>query len=226
MALRRLPSAVVALLILVGGGVEAQAETRRPAPTAANVQRLEYAVALHSLDAALLASSSATRTLEAWCRDHRLALEGVVTAEAVAGEPKPITSEQRQRLAISSDEPVRYRRVRLKCGAVTLSNADNWYVPSRLTPAMNEALDHSDTPFGKVVGPLGISRRTVSATVLWDPLETRRRAGRRSNATRVTPATPPADILQHRADVLDRDGRPIAEVVETYTGAALSFLGR
>lgn len=201
----------------------AAAKVRRPvasAASAAYVARLEYAVGLHSLDAALLVSPSATRTLETWCRDHRLDPAGVITADVVAGEPKPITAEQRQRLGVGPDEPVRYRRVRLTCGAVTLSHADNWYVPARLTPAMNDALDHSDTPFGKVVSPLGISRRTVSATVLWDPL-----AGVDRVQGAASAVTPPADILQHRADVLDRDGRPIAEVVETYTGAALKPLG-
>ena len=200
------------------------AEPRRR-PSVGYVARLEQAVAVHSLDAALLASSSATRTLEAWCRDHHLDPAGVITAEAVRADPKPITAEQRQRLAIKQEEPVRYRRARLKCGAVVLSNADNWYVPSRLTPAMNAALDATDMPFGKVVAPLGVSRRTVSAMVLWDPLAGSQWEARRPAGPMTAPA-PAADILQHRADVLDRDGRPISEVVETYTGAALEFLRR
>jgi hypothetical protein len=37
-------------------------------------------------------------------------------------------------------------------------------VPSRLTAAMNRALDTTDTPFGTVVRPLNFHRKTVAAT--------------------------------------------------------------
>jgi hypothetical protein len=39
-----------------------------------------------------------------------------------------------QILGVDPDEPVRFRRVPLKCGDHVLSEAENWYVPSRLTP--------------------------------------------------------------------------------------------
>jgi hypothetical protein len=50
--------------------------------------------------------------------------------------------------------------VQLWCGDRLLSEADNWYVPSRLTPAMNTALETTDTPFGKAVQELKPYRRT------------------------------------------------------------------
>ena len=160
----------------------------------------ETAPPLDALNARLLAGASATRTLEDWCREHRLAADPRILAERVAGPDKPIAPVQRARLGIGAEEAVRYRHVRLRCGTRVLSEADNWYVPSRLTPAMNAALDGSDVPFGTVVAPLGISRRTFSVE-----------RPARSNGE----AAPPW-LLRHRAIVRDRAGRPIAEVAESY----------
>ena len=47
------------------------------------------------------------------------------------------------------------------CGSVVLSEADNWYVPSRLTPEMNRLLDTTDAPFGRVVQAVHFRRRTL-----------------------------------------------------------------
>ena len=57
---------------------------------------------------------------------------------------------------------MRYRRVRLMCGDRLFSDADNWYVPERLTPEMNTALEGSDTPFGRVIAPLKATRQTLA----------------------------------------------------------------
>jgi chorismate-pyruvate lyase len=194
-------------------------------PEALYVARLESAAILYDLNGRLLAGPSATRTLEAWCRDHRLADPAKIVANRVSGSDKPITAEQRSRLKIGADEPVRYRHVRLRCGNSILSEADNWYVPSRLTAAMNAQLDDSDTPFGIVVAPLGISRRTIEARLLWRPLDVgwdmQGAIGRRSYRTR---ANVPYHIIEHRALVLDAAATPIAEVTETYTAANLAFL--
>ena len=45
------------------------------------VARLEALAMMQTLNAALLASRSATQTLEQWCGDHRLAAEPKVTAD-------------------------------------------------------------------------------------------------------------------------------------------------
>src|SRR5947209_6431546 len=66
-------------------------------------------------------------------------------------------------LAARPDETIRYRHVRLMCGTHLLSEADNWYRPSQLTPQMNAALDTTDTPFGTAVRPLGFHRKTLGA---------------------------------------------------------------
>ncbi len=113
--------------------------------------------------------------------------------------------------SVGPQEPVAYRRVRLRCGERVLSEADNWYVPALLTPDMNRTLDTTDTSFGRVVAPLDFRRETLSAKLLWSPES--RGAG--------SPIALPRFVLQHRA-VLERpDGRPFSALVETYTSEVL-----
>ncbi|MBB5686431.1 hypothetical protein [Sphingobium boeckii] len=207
-----------------------------PGPLAARVSRqpdgwgymnrLEQAAMLNDFNARLLSSNSATRTLEEWCLAHRIAPVVKIVAERIKGQDKPVTAEQRARLDIAADEPVRYRRVLLKCGAAVLSEADNWYVPSRLTAAMNAALDGEDAPFGRVVAPLDVNRKTLSAKVLWNPMENDD-WDMRSSAANVAayarrPSLPPDFVIEHRALVFDRNMKPISEVFETYTKAILN----
>ena len=157
------------------------------------------------LSARLLASKSATTTLETWCAEFGISTVGKITAQRLADAPRAISGEQRQRLGIKSDEAVAYRKVALMCGSVTLSIAENWYVPSRLSPAMNAALT-GETPFGHVIAPLSPERVTLSTRLLWNPISGE--------------AIPDA-VLEHRALVLSADGVPLAEVVEHYTKAIL-----
>lgn len=194
------------------------AAAREPWPDTA-LSRVEMLALLQTLNADLLSHPSATLTLERWCATHRLAPEAKVVARLVRGAEKALPDAERARLAIGPDEPVRYRRVQLACGERVLSEADNWYVPARLTPEMNRQLDETDTPFGKVVQPLGFRRETLAATLLWSPLP-ERWAMEESAAG---PIAPPAEVLQHRAVLTTRDGVPFSEVVETYTGAVLDF---
>ena len=154
--------------------------------------------AADGLDARLRASPSATATLRDWCDFYGVA-DPTIHAELVKGPARAATARQRRELKVSASEPLGYRHVRLSCGGHVLSEAENWFVPSRLTPAMNAALDTTDTPFGTVVKPLNINRRMLGAETLW------RRGAR-----------PPAQLFRHLALVLDADGRPIAEVIETY----------
>jgi len=167
-------------------------------------RREEAWALLRDLNARLLANSSATLVLEQWCGEHRLAAEPLIVAERVQGVAKPAGAEQRRRLGVGPDEAIGYRRVRLRCGDLVLSDADNWYVPSRLTPEMNRLLDETETPFGKAVRDLRPTRRTIAAKLLW----------RRGAAI-------PDHVLQHRAVLIDASGRPISEVYENYTRAVL-----
>ncbi|MEI9972179.1 MAG: hypothetical protein WDO73_09045 [Ignavibacteriota bacterium] len=89
------------------------------------VGRLQALALIETINANVLASRSSTLTLEAWCADHRLAAEPKIVAELVKGVVKAPTAEQRQRLQVSADDEVKYRRVRLRCGERVLSEADN-----------------------------------------------------------------------------------------------------
>ncbi len=185
--------------------------------------RLEILALVETLNANLLASRSATETLTQWCAAHDMAQDPKITAHVRHGIDKPISPEQRRELDIGPDEPVVYRRVDLACGAHILSQADNWYVPARLTPAMNAALTSSDIPFGRVVRPLHPHRLTISVRILWQPLP---------QGWEMTPppaahsrqklAIPPL-LFEHRALVFAADGRPISEVDEAYRADILDF---
>jgi chorismate-pyruvate lyase len=186
------------------------------APPPGYVQRLEAALLLQTLNAALLSQDSATATLQRWCDVHHVASPAHITAERVRETDKPLTPAQREQLQLTATDEVRYRKVRLLCGGIVLSEADNWYVPARLTPQMNRQLETTDTPFGVVVQPLHFQRHTLSAELLWQPLP----AG-----WEMTPPAAegpgklcfPAHVLQHRAVLRLSDGTPISEVVETYS---------
>src|SRR5947199_46843 len=65
------------------------------------VARLQVLALMQTLNAEVLASGSATLTLEEWCRDHRLAKEPMIAAEVVKGVAKVPTAEQRQRLHVT-----------------------------------------------------------------------------------------------------------------------------
>lgn len=163
-----------------------------------------------SLRSRILAAHSATFALESWCADYKLAGDPHLVAERVAGADKPLTAAQRARLAIGPDEPVRYRRVRLACGDRVLSEADNWYVPARLTPEMNATLDTTRTPFGRVVRPLAPVRNTVEVRA---PL----------HSANLGPNDP---LFEVDAVLSTGAGQPFCEVVETYLGGALPQASR
>jgi chorismate-pyruvate lyase len=187
-------------------GAQAQAapqETPRETPDEAGARAV-----IETLSARLLAAPSATAVLEAWCAERGLAVDPRIVAVRVPGIDKAPSPLQRERLAVGPDEAVRYRRVRLACGPHVLSEADNWYVPGRLTPEMNAALDGTQAPFGRVVRPLNPSRRNLSLRMLWRPGEG-------------TVPGPDAPLFSVEA-VLSTGGVPFCEVAETYTGAVLA----
>ena len=140
------------------------------------VARLEALALMQTLNADILASRSATASLETWCRDHRLADEPKILAQVMPGTAPAPTVEQRRRLDVSDRDEVRYRHVQLRCGTRVLSDAENWYVPQRLTPGMNRLLDTTTTPFGTAVESLEPYRRTFAVTLLWTPLVFRLRS--------------------------------------------------
>jgi chorismate-pyruvate lyase len=186
-------------------------------------RRLEWLALIETLDADLLASRSATLTLENWCAEHRMAAEARIRAERFAGAAKEASAETRQRLAVGGDTPLKYRRVTLFCGTHALSEADNWYVPERLTEEMNAVLVSTDEPFGRVVRPLEPRRQTISATRLWQPLPKGWEMAPPRIDESIEKSAIPEFILEHRAVLVRSDGMPFAEVVENYRRDLFDF---
>jgi chorismate-pyruvate lyase len=187
------------------------------------VARVEAMALLQTLNGNLLSHDSATLTLERWCDVHRLASPARIIAVRDLDAKKPVSPEQRRDLAVTDAETVRYRRVRLLCGAVELSEADNWYIPGRLTAEMNKLLDSTDMPFGKVVQALHFQRHTLSSTLLWAPLPEGWEMSSIPPGKAGAVLAIPSELLQHRALLTLPDGTPFSEVVETYTAGVLAF---
>ena len=158
--------------------------------------------AIRRLKAEILGSPSATQILTAYCARHHLADPPAIRALRDPGMDRKADGRVRRLLRVGPGEPVRYRRVRLSCGDQVLSDADNWYVPARLTAEMNNRLDGTDIPFGTVVKPLGFQRRTLGTEGLHDG----------------------DHVLRVTALLVNRDGLPFSLVQENYSAALVRHL--
>ncbi|WP_312710025.1 hypothetical protein [Stenotrophomonas sp.] len=176
-----------------------------PPPSPPGQQRVAAAVLVERLHQRVLSGQSATATLESWCAEHGLAEQARVRAVRVHGQDKVAPMEVLRALGASEGTAVRYRRVQLVCGSRVLSEADNWYLPTRLSPAMNQVLDSTDEPFGRVVGPLGFERQTLADQTFWPA---------RSDGSHGV-------ILEVRALLRDRQQQPFSYVIESYSAHAL-----
>ncbi|WP_226018054.1 hypothetical protein [Novosphingobium sp. FKTRR1] len=154
---------------------------------------------LPRFEAVLAAHDSATQALGEWCAAQGIARPATIRALADRGAAFAATPAIRQSLGVGADEALAYRHVRLTCGNTVLSDARNWYVPARLTAEMNRTLETTDTPFGKVVMPLGFRRERLA-----------QRRGRMAEC-------PAATVLSHRALLRVPTGQAISLVVECYT---------
>ena len=146
------------------------------------------------LEAELAAAPSATQFLTDRCAALKLATPPVIRAVRETVDV-PASGEARAALHVGADTLLRYRRVDLTCGSHVLSQADNWYVPTRLSDDMNKMLDTTQTPFGTVVKPLHFHRQTLKMEALDGS----------GAALRVT------------ALLLTGDGTPFSLVVENYS---------
>lgn len=223
----RIPPAAFACVVwtsaIIASASALEDATRWPLPDTFQ-SRLELLAVLQTFNAELLSNPSATQTLNRWCGTHDLAPEGsAIVADRIRDANKPADGNIRALLKVRSDEPVAYRRVHLRCGDRVLSQADNWYVPARLAAGMNERLNTSDIPFGRVVQPLQFSRTTLSATLLWRPLPDGWENGAPVPAPSGDPLALPPFLLEHRAVLKLPDGTPFSALVETYTRDVLDF---
>ncbi len=146
------------------------------------------------LESGLAVAPSATQFLTDRCAALKLASPPVIKAMRER-EDRPASAQVRGLLKVAADTPLAYRRVVLACGSHALSEAENWYVPARLTPEMNRQLDTGDTPFGAVVRPLNFHRRILKAEPLGGAVT----------------------VLRITAVLETADGRPFSLVVENYS---------
>jgi hypothetical protein len=186
--------------------------------------RLTALALIQTLNASILGSRSATVSLENWCRDHALAPDPTIVARPVPSVGKAPDDEQRRRLEVNAKDEVKYRKVQLVCGARVLSEAENWYVPSRLTPEMSRVLETTQTPFGRVIQSLEPYRVTFAVELLWSPLPEgwERELRTQPSATAGVLAIPGA-LFMHRAVLYSAIHRPFAEVREVYQRDILAF---
>jgi len=221
------------LLWLATGALSGRAWGASPPPWMDTpLARLEAQALIQTLNVELLSSTSATLTLERWCRDHALADTPVIWAHRIDPSAEDASAAPRQDLQVAAHETVRYRRVELTCGDHVLSVAENWYVPARLTPRMNHLLESTQTPFGKVVQPLSPHRETIAVRLLWSALPEGWERAEASGAPLpvsgpvLAPAAslqlPPA-LFEHRAILYTPRHEPIAEVHEVYQRDLLAF---
>jgi hypothetical protein len=186
------------------------------------VRRLEALAVLQTLRAELLGHDSSTAVLQSWCEAH--GPPGLkIVAEHDPKADRPPTEAAKTALGREPGQQV--RRVKLACGKTVLSEADNWYLPARLTPEMNHTLDTSDAPFGAVVRPLDFRRRFLSAELLWKPLPEgwKKGVGPCSAKACMSPMSIPPEVLTDTAILATSDGKPFSFVAETYTAAALEM---
>lgn len=155
---------------------------------------------LQAFSAFVIAQPTVTRALELWRHQHGfggLALTAVLLASVA-----PVTADA----ALSADlqllpgERVLRRHVALQQGPARLVIADNFFVPSRLSPVLAETLLTGDVPFGKLIAPLGGYRIHRSAAITTD-----------------------ATSLRHRAVVCLGDGTRVAVVNEQFLPAVLDW---
>lgn len=182
-------------------------------------QRLALFRALRSLNVELQSHDSATAVLQTIC-DRRAPGQKIVARKSSWAPEGGALDAARADLGVGPEEPIRYRQVELTCGDEVLSSAENWYVPARLTPEMNRALDETRTPFGVVVGPLKFRRRTLASALLFEPLPEDWERHPRTDFDAAP--SPPPHVLRHRAVLATPDGRPFSLVVETYTDRVLA----
>lgn len=167
----------------------------------------EWKADLDRFDADLRASGSATAFLEQWmaARPGAAAPGPAVRVRLRAAPCRVMAPEAAERLGLAPETELAYRSVWLVRGGRILSGAENWYVPERLSPAMNQRLAEGYMPFGRVVRPLEPTRDTFAVERLWDGCG----------------AAVPARLTRHRALMCDAGGRPLCVVSETYMRSIL-----
>ncbi len=168
---------------------------------------------IQELSRRLCKTPTATATLFGWCEEHRLSSGPVTALCRHRCHPTATARDVIAELNPLPRESIAYRSVQLVRGGLPLVDAENWFIPHRLTPGMREALEATDVPFGEVIAPLNPTRRTLSVRTRDLPggsplshLLERQRAERQY----------PDAILSIDAIVISGSGLPLAYVRENF----------
>lgn len=213
-----------------------------PAPTTAHhhpvwrdsfLHRLMLASLINQMENRLLAENSATQTLEHWLTEHKLLGRAeTLRAERVASPARPCPPDLLSALDIPgkpAGQSLGYRKIRLMGNTQTYSEAENWFVADRLSKPMTDALEQTDTPFGRVVSPLRFTRQLLRRETLWSPLpdlwemQGQSTHDTAQNAPQGKALALPPHLFRHVALLRTHAGTPFSLVVETYTPQAFAF---
>jgi len=105
--------------------------------------------------------ATATEALTTWCATHLKQRATAIVVRVLADDEADHASYSGP-LEISKSERLRYRKVQLRWGDTTVSEAENWYLPDRLPKTMRRRLLTGLAPFGEVVRDLQPDRRMVA----------------------------------------------------------------
>jgi chorismate-pyruvate lyase len=168
---------------------------------------------IQELSRRLCNTPTATATLFAWCEEHRLSSGPVTVICRCRCQAPAVARDVLTELKPLPREPVAYRSVQLVRGGLPLVDAENWFIPHRLSPDMRDALEATDIPFGDLIAPLSPMRRTLSVRAREFPVEIP--VSHLLETQRVEQQHPEA-ILRIDAVVISGSGLPLAYVRENF----------
>lgn len=163
----------------------------------------------------LLASPSATAVLQSWCEEHGIGQGKIAAVHLPLARQPAVADYVLDALMPTRRETITVRCVRLVRGRYCLSEADNWFVPERLTKMMVQTLATTNIPFGRVIERVKPFRRTISIRFLPSSVDCGARAPESENAM---------PIFEHTAVVHRADGTPVSVVHEVYRSTLLQPL--
>jgi hypothetical protein len=176
---------------------------------------------IQDLGTRLTSGATATETLLAWCEEHGLS-QGPITAEVRQRfSPTVVPDNVLTTLEPAPGTTIHYRQVQLMRGTLHLATAENWFVPQRLTAAMNDRLQTKHVPFGTVIAPLNPFRRTLAVRsapfTSGPPLPPARLGGSPQDLH-------PEIVLEHTAVILSSSGAALAFVREWFRSDLVSLV--
>lgn len=160
----------------------------------------------------LLASRSATAALQSWCEEHGIGQGKIAVVHLPPARQPAVDDYVLDALMLTKQETISVRRVRLERGRVCLSEADNWFVPERLTKLMVQTLATTNIPFGRVIEHVKPFRRTIHIRFLPDLI---------NGGAQTADLADAIPIFEHTAVVHRADGTPVSVVHEVYRSTLL-----